>query len=141
MRLAARITAGLAGLAVLALAVDGWMEQSRRADLLAIGMDKEWRVARVIQANVETLWAEEGAAVAERLVESTNQATPHREILFRWLADLPPDLQAELPAARLREDLAWRYLPGPSGSEMRYTYVPLRADRKSTRLNSSHLGI
>jgi signal transduction histidine kinase len=108
------------------------MEQNRRADLLSMGMEKRWRRPDH-RANVETMWAEQGAAVAERLVESTNQATPYREIVFRWLDDLPADLQAELPTARLREDLAWRYLPDPSGSEMRYSYVPLRAPDGVTR--------
>jgi two-component system NtrC family sensor kinase len=125
MRLAAKLTLSLASLAVLAIATDAWMEQRRRADLLAMDTDKDWRVARVLQANVETLWQEDGPVVAERLVESTNGATPNREIEFKWLRELPEDLQVELPAKRLRGDIAWRYLPGPTGSEMRYIYVPL----------------
>jgi two-component system, NtrC family, sensor kinase len=125
MKLAAKLTLSLAGLAVLAIAADAWMDQRRRADLLALDTEKNWRFARVLQANVETLWREDGPEVAERLVESTNDAIPQREILFKWLRELPEDLQAELPAKRLGGDVAWRYLPGGSGSEMRYVYVPL----------------
>jgi two-component system, NtrC family, sensor kinase len=125
MRLAAKLTLSLASLAVLAILADAWMEQRRRADLLAMDTAKDWRVARLLQANVETLWQENGPAVAERLVESTNEAIPQREILFKWLRELPEDLQVELPAKRLQGDVAWRYLPGPAGSEMRYVYIPL----------------
>ena len=125
MRLAAKLTLSLASLAVLAILADAWMEQRRRADLLAMDTAKDWRVARLLQANVETLWQENGPVVAERLVESTNEAIPQREILFKWLRELPEDLQVELPAKRLQGDIAWRYLPGPAGTEMRYVYIPL----------------
>ncbi len=127
MKLAAKIAAGLAALAVLGFALDGWMQQRRRADLLAIGLEKDWRFARILQANTETLWGEHGPEVAERLIESTNQATPQREIHFAPIAELPADLQAELAVKRTQDDVAWRYLPDGSGSETRYVYVPLRA--------------
>jgi len=125
MKLAAKLTLSLASLAVLAIVADAWMEQRRRADLLAMDTAKDWRVARLLQANVETLWQENGPEVAERLVESTNEAIPQREILFKWLYELPEDLRLELPVKRLEGNVAWRYLPGPAGSEMRYVYVPL----------------
>lgn len=125
MKLAAKLTLGLASVAVLAIVADAWMDQRRRADLLALDTEKNWRFARVLQANVETLWQEDGAEVAKRLVESTNEAIPTREILFRWLRELPADLQVELPAKRASGDVAWRYLPDSSGSETRYVYIPL----------------
>src|SRR5262245_10441652 len=128
MKLAAKLTLSLATLVVIGLAVDAWMDQRRRADLLAMDVEKDWRFGRVLQANVETLWREEGPEVAERLVESTNEAIPSREILFKWLKDLPRDRQEELPAKRLRDDVAWRYQPDPNGSEMRYIYIPLAQD-------------
>src|SRR5262249_29333989 len=131
MKLAAKLTLGLASLAVLAIATDAWMDQRRRAGLLALGTEKNWRFARVLQANVETLWEENGPGVAERLVESTNDAIPQREILFKWLSELPVDLQQELPAKRTSGDVAWRYLPDPSGSEMRYVYIPLAPGRET----------
>src|SRR5262245_9022935 len=133
MKLAAKIAIGLASLAVLALAIDAWMQQSRRAELLALDVEKDWRFGRILQANVETLWREHGPEVAERLVESTNQATPQRDILFRHMNELPPDLQEELSMKRLADDVAWRYVPDQSGSEMRYIYVPLRAPDGETR--------
>jgi len=125
MKLAAKLTLGLATVAVLAIAADAWMDQRRRADLLALDTEKNWQFARVLQANIETLWEENGPGVAERLVESTNEAIPHREILFKWLSELPVDLQQELPAKRMSGDVAWRYLPDGAGSEMRYVYIPL----------------
>jgi signal transduction histidine kinase len=127
MKLAAKLTIGFAGLAVLALAFDGWMQQRHRDDLLALDAEKDWRFGQVLQANVETMWRAEGPEVAELLVESTNEATPHREILFQWIGELPGDLQLELPARRLTGDVAWRYIPDANGSEMRYVYVPLKA--------------
>lgn len=133
MKLAAKIAVGLASLAVFALAIDGWMQQSRRGELLALDVEKDWRFGRILQANVETLWRENDTVVAERLVESTNEATPHRQILFRQLSELPPDLQVELPAKRMADDVAWRFLPDASGSEVRYIYVPLRAPDGETR--------
>ena len=126
MKLAAKLTLSLAGLAVLAIGVDALMEQRQRAALIALGVQKDWRFAQVLQANVETLWREDGPDVAERLVKSTNDAIPQRDIYFEWLRDMPPDLQAELPGSRLRGDVAWRYLPdGESGSQMRWVYIPL----------------
>ena len=133
MKLAAKLTVGLAGLAVLALVLDGWMQQQHRGDLLALDAEKDWRFGQILQANVETLWREAGPAVAERLVESTNNATPHREILFQWLAELPADVQTELPMRRMTGDMAWRYLPDASGSQMRVIYVPLEAPDGETR--------
>src|SRR5262249_35306708 len=131
MKLPANSTLGLAGLAVLAIVADAWMDQHRRADLVALDTEKNWRFARVLQANVETLWEENGPDVAERLVESTNDAIPQREILFKWLSELPLDLQQELPAKRVSGDVAWRYLPDGSGSEMRYVYIPLESAGKT----------
>src|SRR4029453_17522824 len=125
MKLAAKLTIGFAGLAVLALALDGWMQQRHRDDLLALDAEKDWRFGQVLQANVETMWREEGPEVAELLVESTNNATPQRAILFQWLGELPGDLQVELPVRRLTGDVAWRFLPD-AGSEMRYVYIPLK---------------
>src|SRR4029453_5167018 len=122
MKLAAKLTVGLASLAVLALALDGWIQQQHRADLLALDAEKNWRFGQVLQANVETLWRQEGAETAERLVESTNGATPYREILFEWMSELPPDVQQELPMRRETGDLAWRFLPDGSGSQTRYIY-------------------
>lgn len=133
MKLAAKIAVGLAGLAVLALAIDGWLQQNRRADLVAMDAEKDWRFGRILQANVETMWVEQGTEVAERLVESTNQATPNREILFKPMGELPPDVQAELPMKRMADDVAWRFVPDASGSEMRYIYVPVRAPDGETR--------
>jgi two-component system, NtrC family, sensor kinase len=127
MRLAAKLTIGVAALTVLALALDGWMQQQHRDDLLALDAEKDWRFAQILQVNVETMWRENGPGVAERLVESTNKATPHREILFQWIGELPADVQVELPMRRLTGDVAWRYLPDATGSEMRYIYVPLEA--------------
>src|SRR5262249_195406 len=131
MKLAAKLTLGLASVAVLAIAADAWMDQRRRADLLALDTAKNWRFARVLQANLETLWEENGREVAERLVESTNDAIPQREILFKWLSELPVDLQQELPAKRVSGDVAWRYLPDAAGSEMRYVYIPLEEGGKT----------
>jgi len=133
MKLAAKITVGLAGLAVLALALDGWIQQQHRAELVSLDAEKNWRVAQILQANVETLWKQDGPEVAERLVESTNDATPHREILFAWTSELPPDLQQELPMRRETGDIAWRFLPDGKGSQMRYIYVPLRAPNGETQ--------
>src|SRR4029453_16083810 len=106
MKLAAKLTIGFAGLAVLALAFDGWMQQRHRDDLLALDAEKDWRFGQVLQANGETMWRAGGPEVAERRVESTNEATPHREILFQWIGELPGDLQLELPARRLTGDVA-----------------------------------
>jgi two-component system NtrC family sensor kinase len=133
MKLAAKITVGLAGLAVLALALDGWIQQQHRAELLTLDAEKDWRVAQILQANVETLWKQDGPEVAERLVESTNDATPHREIFFAWTSELPSDLQQELPMRRQTGDIAWRFLPDGKGSQMRYIYVPLRAPNGETQ--------
>jgi two-component system, NtrC family, sensor kinase len=133
MKLAAKLTIGLASLAVLALAIDGWIQQHHRADLLALDAEKDRRFGQVLQANVETLWKQDGPEVAERLVESTNKATPHREILFEWASELPPDVQTELPMRRESGDVAWRFLPDGTGSQMRYIYVPLRAPDGATR--------
>jgi two-component system, NtrC family, sensor kinase len=133
MKLAAKLTVGLASLAVLALAVDGWIQQQHRSDLLSLDAEKDWRFAQILQANVETLWKQDGPEVAERLVESTNKATPHREILFAWASELPPDVQTELPMRRESGDVAWRFLPDGNGSQMRYIYVPLRAPDGETR--------
>jgi two-component system, NtrC family, sensor kinase len=133
MKLAAKLTVGVAGLAVLALALDGWMQQRRRADLLAFDAEKNWHFGQILQANVETMWRDEGAEVAERLVESTNEATPQREILFQWLDELPADVQAELPMRRLTGDVAWRFLPDSTGSQSRFVYVPLKAPDGETR--------
>jgi two-component system, NtrC family, sensor kinase len=128
MKLAAKLTLSLASVAVLAIAADAWMDQRRRADLLALDTEKNWRFARVLQANVETLWDENGPEVAERLVESTNEAIPQRDILFKWLSEFPADLQLELPVKRMSEDVAWRYVPDEkSGSETRYVYIPLKS--------------
>ena len=44
MRLAAKLTLSLASLAVLAILTEAWMEQRRRADLLAMDTAKDWRV-------------------------------------------------------------------------------------------------
>src|SRR5262245_34844075 len=133
MKLAAKLTVGLAGLAVLALALDGWMQQRRRADLLAFDAERNWRFAQVLQANVETMWREEGPEVAERLVESTNDVTPRWEMQWQWLDELPPDLQAELPMRRSTGDVAWRFIPDSSGSQSRFVYVPLMAPDGQTR--------
>src|SRR5262245_30079153 len=133
MKLAAKITVGLASVAVLALALDGWIQQQHRNDLLALDAEKDWRFAQVLQANVETLWRQDGPEVAERLVESTNNAIPQREILFVWTSELPPDLQQELPMRRQTGDVAWRFLPDDKGSQMRYIYVPLRAPDGETQ--------
>src|SRR4030095_15980215 len=97
MKLAAKLTIGLASLAVLALTLDGWIQQQHRSDLLSLDAEKDWRFAQILQANAETLWKQDGPEVAERLIESTNDATPHREILFAWASELPPDVQTELP--------------------------------------------
>jgi two-component system NtrC family sensor kinase len=127
MKLAVKLTIAVASLTILGFAVDGWMEQRRRADLLAMDAEKDWRFGRVLEANAEMMWREHGQRVAEHLIESTNDATPRREILFVWLRELPPDLRAELPMRHDRGDIAWRYVPDASGSEMRYVYVPLAA--------------
>ncbi len=125
MKLAAKLTLAVAGVAVFALALDSWMDQRRRADLLAMDVEKDWRMGRILQANVETLWRAQGLETARLLVESTDRAVPTRMIHFVVLADLPPDLQQELPASRQRQDVAWRYRPDETGSEMRFVYVPL----------------
>ena len=133
MKLAAKLTVGLAGLAILALALDGWMQQRRRADLLAFDAERNWRFAQVLQANVETMWREEGPEVAERLVESTNDVTPRWEMQWQWLDELPPDVQAELPMRRSTGDVAWRFIPDSSGSQSRFVYIPLMAPDGETR--------
>src|SRR4030095_8182975 len=127
MKLAASLTSGFARLAVLALAFDGWMQQRHRDDLLALDAEKDWRFGQVLQANVETMGRAEGPEGGELLGEATNEATPHREILFQWIGELPGDLQLELPVRRLTGDVAWRYIPDANGSEMSYVYLPLQA--------------
>src|SRR4029453_13571924 len=46
---------------------------------------------------------------------------------------LPPDIQQELPTRRQSGDVAWRFLPDGTGSQMRYIYVPLRAPDGETQ--------
>jgi two-component system NtrC family sensor kinase len=127
MRLAAKLTIAVASLAVLGFALDGWMEQRRRADLLAMDAAKNWQFARVLRVNVEAMWREHGQQVAEHLVESTNGVTPHRDIYFAWLAELPREVQDELPMRHDRDDIAWRYVRDKDGAEIRIVYVPLAA--------------
>ncbi len=126
MKLAAKIAASLAGLALLAMAGEALVDQRRRADLLEMDTLKDWRMGRVLQANVETLWRVGGEQNARLVVETTDRALPTRMIHFVPLAEITPvDLRDELPWTRLREDVAWRHLPDGTGSEMRYLYIPL----------------
>jgi signal transduction histidine kinase len=129
MKLAAKMTASVAGLALLALAGDAWLDQRQRADFLQMDVLKDWRMGRVLQANVETLWRVRDEEHARLVVETTNEALPHRMIEFVPVEKLEPaDLRDELPWTRQREDMAWRYLPDDSGSEIRYLYIPLAPD-------------
>jgi two-component system NtrC family sensor kinase len=125
MKLAAKVAASVACLALLAMAGDAWLEQRHRADLLQMDVLKDWRVGRVLQANVETLWRLNGKKQARLVVETTDAAVPNRMIRFVPVAKLPADLRAELPWTRQRRDMAWRYLPDGAGGEMRFIYIPL----------------
>lgn len=129
MKLAAKMAASVAGLALLAMAGEALLDQRRRADLLEMDTLKDWRMGRVLQANVETLWRVGGEQSARLVVETTDRALPNRMIRFVALAEIEPvDLRDELPWTRQREDIAWRYLPDGAGSEMRYLYIPLAPD-------------
>ena len=97
MKLAAKLLLSLAGLALVAIAVMGWVEHRRRAELLALDIDQDQRVGHVLQESISALCEDAGVDVCQRLVESINQATPRRSIQWIWLRDIPD--------AQLRHDI------------------------------------
>ena len=134
MKLVAKVAASVASLALLAMAGDAWLDQRQRVDLLQMDVLKDWRVGRVLQANVEALWRKGGEEDARLVVETTDKAVPNRMIQYVPLDELEPaDLRLELPWTRRREDVAWRYLADGNGDEMRYLYIPLAAPDGTVR--------
>jgi two-component system, NtrC family, sensor kinase len=132
MKLAAKLLLSLAGLALVAIAVTGWVEHQRRAELLALDIDQDQRVGRVLQESISALCADAGVDVCRRLVESINQATPRRSILWIWLRDIPDaQLRHDIEAVDMNDPdpgrrVVWRILKDEQGVDVRYLYVPLR---------------
>src|SRR5262249_50500418 len=132
MKLAAKLLLSLAGLALVAIAVTGWVEHQRRAELLALDIDQDQRAGHVLQESISALCADAGIDVCQRLVESINEATPRRSIQWLWLRDIPDaDLRHDLEAVNLNDpDLGrravWRTPQEAPETEVRYLYAPLR---------------
>ena len=139
MKLVGKVAASVASLALLAMVGDAWLGQRQRDELVRMDVVKDWRMARVLRANVEALWQKSGEEDARFVVETTDDAVPNRMIRYVRLVGLEPvdlpkdvpwpsDLRDELPWARQRQDVAWRYLPDGNGDQMRYLYIPLAPD-------------
>ena len=104
MKLAAKLLLSLAGLALVAIAVMGWVEHRRRAELLALDIDQDQRVGHVLQESISALCGDAGVDVCQRLVESINEAAPLRDIQWLWLRDISdPDLQRDIEAVNLND--------------------------------------
>jgi signal transduction histidine kinase len=132
MKLAAKLLLSLAGLALVAIAVTGWVEHQRRAELLALDIDQDQRIGHVLQESISALCADAGVEVCQRLVESVNEATPRRSIQWLWLGDIAdPELRREIEAVDRNDPdpgrrVVWRIRTGEPGKDVRYLYAPLR---------------
>jgi two-component system, NtrC family, sensor kinase len=134
MKLAAKLLLSLAGLALVAIAVTGWVEHQRRAELLALDIDQDQRVSHVLQESISALCADAGVDVCQRLVESINQAAPRRNIQWIWLRDIPDtNLRRDIEAVDMSDPdrgrrIVWRIQREQSGTDVRYLYAPLRLE-------------
>jgi two-component system, NtrC family, sensor kinase len=134
MKLAAKLLLSLAGLALVAIAVTGWVEHRRRAELLALDIDQDQRVSHVLQESISALCADAGVDVCQRLVESINQATPRRNIQWIWLRDIPDtNLRRDIEAVDMSDPdpgrrVVWRIQKEQPGTDVRYLYAPLRLE-------------
>ena len=132
MKLAAKLLLSLAGLALVAIAVTGWVEHQRRAELLALDIDQDQRIGYVLQESISALCADAGVEVCQRLLESINEATPRRSIQWLWLGDIAdPELRREIEAVDQNDPdpgrrVVWRIRTGEPGKDVRYLYAPLR---------------
>src|SRR5262249_30577932 len=132
MKLAAKLLLSLAGLALVAIAVMGWVEHRRRAELLALDIDQDQRVSHVLQESISALCADAGVDVCQRLVESINEAAPLRDIQWVWLRDISdPELRRDIEAVNLNDPdlgrrVVWRTRTQPDGPDVRSLYAPLK---------------
>ena len=132
MKLAAKLLLSLAGLALVAIAVMGWVEHRRRAELLALDIDQDQRVSHVLQESISALCEDAGVDVCQRLVESINEAAPLRDIQWVWLRDISdPELRRDIEAVNLNDPdlgrrVVWRIRTQANGPDVRSLYAPLK---------------
>ena len=132
MKLAAKLLLSLAGLALVAIAVTGWVEHHRRAELLALDIDQDQRVGHVLQESISALCGDAGVDVCQRLVESINEAAPLRDIQWVWLRDISdPELRRDIEAVNLNDPdlgrrVVWRTGTQANGTDVRSLYAPLK---------------
>ncbi len=132
MKLAAKLLLSLAGLALVAIAITGWVEHRRRAELLALDIDQDQRIGHVLQESISALCADAGVDVCRGFVESLNEAAPLRDVQWLWLRDISdPELRHDIEAVDphdpdLGRRVVWRIRTEEPGKEVRYLYAPLR---------------
>jgi signal transduction histidine kinase len=130
MRLALKLLSSLALLVLVALGVSAVNEHRWQRDLLAMDVEAEGRMAKVLHAVVEQVCVSRGPDAARAIVETVDVNTPARRI--RWLAlnDVPQipgrDLRAELTARMDSGEPVWAYWPTETGEVVRYLYIPLQ---------------
>ena len=134
MRLALKLLSSLALLTIVALGLSAVVEHRRKAELLAMDVETEARLAVALRAVVEKVSELAGPDSAKTIIDTVDTSLPNRPI--RWLTptQVPNVPGMDLPVQVMKNmgtgEPVWIHFPSPTDphTPTRHMYIPIAHD-------------